>query len=204
MYQFIVQSAYLSLVEKDITLLRWHTICMQRSVNLNALCRSLFRRHDIEQRIIGGHNIPTLDLRAWVDSTRARLGLLHAFNIYHILQTLPTAQIQRIQVPAAVFGAAMVYSTFLLGGVQTINLPNIEAWDSVVLIDLNEPLDSTSDDLDAAVRQYLTGSLQSRDKCINLMYDISLFSRTLKNLEELWGVSHEMHRILEDLSSHYA
>ncbi|KAJ9610536.1 hypothetical protein H2200_005313 [Cladophialophora chaetospira] len=200
MYRFIAQSASLSLIDKDIALLRWHTICMHTTVNLNGLCRALFHKHNIDQCIIGGRKIPTLDLPTWVTSARARLGILHAFSIYHILQKLPTGQTQRIHVPIAVFSAAMVYIAFLLGGVHSISLPIVECWDSVVLINLDEPVDSVTDDLDFDVRRYLDGTLKEPDKCINIMYDISLFSRTLKNLEELWGVSREMQLILEELS----
>jgi hypothetical protein len=97
----------------------------------------------------------------------------------------------------------MVYSAFLLAGVSTISIPDIESWDSVVLIDLDMSLDSDKADLDFEVRQYLNAVLQKHEKCINILYDINLFSRTLKTLEDVWGVSHHMHRVLEELSLSY-
>ncbi|EXJ56964.1 hypothetical protein A1O7_07308 [Cladophialophora yegresii CBS 114405] len=89
----------------------------------------------------------------------------------------------------------MVYSAFLLGGVSTVSLPDIESWDSVVLIELDTALDNEKSDPDYEVRHYLNARLHKRGRCINLLYDMNLFSRTLKTLEELWGVSSEMHRV---------
>ncbi|KIW65493.1 hypothetical protein PV04_07750 [Phialophora macrospora] len=203
MHMFVAQSRDLSSVEKDVALLRWHTICLHMAVDLNALCRALFERYNISQHIIGGRRLRALDLSSWVSSSRARLGLLHAFSIYGILQNLPTVQTQAIHIPIAAFSAAMVYSAFILEGVSTISIPDIECWESVVLIDLDMPLDNDKADLDFEVRQYLNATLQKQENCINILYDINLFSRTLKTLEDLWGVSHDMHRVLEELSLSY-
>jgi hypothetical protein len=63
---------------------------------------------------------------------------------------------------------------------------------------------NVSDDLDCHVRQFLGGMRHESERCTNLLYDISHFSKTLKNLDQLWGVSSDMHRVLEELSSHFA
>jgi hypothetical protein len=204
MHAYIHQSIRLSQVEKDIALLRWHTICMHMTVDVIELCQTLFQKYNIDQRVVGVRKVSSLDLPAWSSSTRARLGLLHAFSIYSILQTLPTVQKQKIHVPMAAFSAAMVYSAFLLGGVASISLPNVQSWDSVVLIDLDMPLYGVNeDDLDFGVRQYLQGSVHTHDKHINILYDISLSSRILKDLEKIWGISRDMRLVLENLSTNY-
>ncbi|ETI26008.1 hypothetical protein G647_02785 [Cladophialophora carrionii CBS 160.54] len=203
LHTFVVQSKSLSSVEKDVALLRWHTICLHMVVDLNPLCRALFQKYNINQHVISARRVPPLDLSSWVSTSRARLGLLHAFSIYGILQNLPFVQTQRIDIPMAVFSAAMMYSAFLLGGVSTISLPETEGWESVIPNDLDTPPNSEEPELVHEVRQYLNGRLQKHGRCINLLYDINLFSRILKTLEELWGVSYEMHRGLEELSLRY-
>jgi hypothetical protein len=204
LHMFIVQSNLLSTVEKQVTLLRWHTVCLHMVVDLNRLSQAIFREHKIKQRIIGGPKSSPFDARSWVHSARARCGLLHASSINSILQTLPTAQLQGIHIPISAFTAAIIYCAFLLGGVSNIGLPSIQSWDSVVLIDLDMDPKNIIGDLDSDVRHFLSGGAQGQEKGINLLYDLSLFSRTLKNLDQLWGVSNEMNRVLEELSSHCA
>ena len=200
LYAFIRQSGIMSDIEKKVALLRWHTVCLHMAVDLNRFCPSFLRGHKIDQRIIGGPKSPTFDAESWVLSARGRRGLLHAHSIYSILQILPTAHLQSIHVPIAAFTAAITYSAFILGGTSSIDLPTIDCWNSLILIDLDTSLDQVNDDLDHEVRHFLAGTLRKQDKCINLLYDTSLFSRTLKNLGQLWGVSKIMNQVLEDLS----
>ena len=201
LYLFIAQSNYLSDVEKEVSILRWHTVCLHKAVDFNWLCRNLCRKQRVDQRIIGGRKLPALEATAWVSSTRARLGLLHAFSIYGILQRLPADQVQRTYVPIATFSAGIMYCAFLLGGITSTDVPEIESWDSVVLIDLDNTTKDATDDLDASVRQYLNGDFKAQEKRRNILYDVNLFTRTLKNLEQLWGVTRPMHQVLEELSS---
>ena len=202
LYAFIGQGSLLSAVEKEVALLRWHTICLHMAVDFNRLCQALFGDYNILQRIIRGPKFPAFEVRSWVSSTRARRGLLHAFSIYSILQTLPTSHLQRLHVPIATFSAGIIYCAFLLGGVSSTYLPRIENWDSVVLIDLDMHSETGNDDLDRDVRRFLSGTLNQPERNTNLLYDISFFSRTLKTLDQLWGVSKDMQEILDELSSH--
>ena len=201
LYTFITQSTALSSVDKEVLLLRWHTICLHKAVDLNLLCRALCGKHQVEQRILGGRRAVVFDTVSWISSTRARLGLLHACSIYQILQMLPPMQSQSIHTPIALFSAGIMYCAFLENGVTILDVPYIENWDSVVLIDLDNPKESASGDLDDEVRQYLDGTFRKQQKSRNILYDFSFFSRTLKNLEHLWGVSSHMHQVLECIST---
>ena len=63
LYMFVVQSSLLSAVEKQVTLLRWHTVCLHLAVDLNRLSQAMFREHKIDQRILGGPKSSIFDAR---------------------------------------------------------------------------------------------------------------------------------------------
>lgn len=199
--KFILQSTSMSEVSKQVALLRWHTICLDAAVNFSWLCRNLCCKFNVEQRIIGGRDTPSLDLDSWVHTPQARLGLLHATNMFRILQALPVMQTQMFHVPEAVFSAGIVFCGFLLGGITTIAVPDAADWDSVILMDLDTPLDTVINELDSEVWCYLNSSFNGPVKSQNILYDLNVFSRSLKSLEQPWGVSIYMHHVLEQLSS---
>ncbi len=203
LHTFIEQSLSMSEVAKKVILLRWHTIGIDSATDFNWFCRALCRQNNVEQRVVGGRKTPTLDLRYWVQTPQARLALLHATTIRHMIHELPLNQAQTIHVPMAVFAAGMIYCGFLLGAISTIAVPEDCSWESLMLLDLDMSDHTTSDDLDDQVRQYLNGTFSNAQRQNNILYDVSLFSTFLKNLGQLWGVSTHMHKILEQLSSIY-
>ncbi|KIX02970.1 uncharacterized protein Z518_06520 [Rhinocladiella mackenziei CBS 650.93] len=201
LYAFIMQSTSMSGVAQKVALLRWHTIGLDVATDFSWLCRNLCRKYSVEQRIVGGRTTPALNLESWVHSPRARQALLHATCIQRILQELPNAQAQMIHVPVAIFSAGIIYCAFLLGGVSSMAVPETEEWESVLLMKIDAPFHVADQELDADVRQYLTGSFNGTQKNQNILYDINLFSTSLKSLTQLWGVSAHMQRVLDQLSS---
>lgn len=201
LHSFVMQSASMSAVEKKVALLRWHTISLDAAVDSSWLCRNLCGQYNVEQRISGGPKQPGLDLQSWIRSPRARLGLLHASCTHQILRELPMTQLQTIHVSGAVFSAAVVYCAFLLGGVSTIAIPEVSNWESVMMMDVDAPVQSTGNELDGDLRHYLNGTFSSLQKNKNILYDINLFSTSLRGLVDLWGVSKHMHRVVEQLST---
>ncbi|KAK7890762.1 hypothetical protein LTR67_007971 [Exophiala xenobiotica] len=201
LHTYIEQSFSKSQVAKNVILLRWHTIGIDSAIDFSWFCRALCRQYHVEQRVVGGRKTPTLDLRSWVQTPQARLALLHATSIRHMIQELPLVQTQTIHVPMAVFAAGMIYCGFLLGAVSTIAVPADCSWESVMLLDVDIVDRNVDDNLDAEVWQYFNGIFNDSQNHNNILYDVSLFSTFLRNLGQLWVRSLIVERYPERLGA---
>ncbi|KIW10484.1 hypothetical protein PV08_11448 [Exophiala spinifera] len=200
-YLFAEQSLSMSLMNKRVTLLRWHTIGLDFAIDFNWFCRKLCQEYEVEQRIVGGRKKPPLDLESWLRSPKGRMGLLHAISIREIIQEIPASHAHTINGPMAVFSAAILYCGFLLGGISTISRPDRCSWDSILLLDIDTVAENIETDSDTQVRQYLTGTLSGLQRQENLLYEVNVFLTFLENLGRTWGVSTHMHRVVEQLVS---
>lgn len=201
LYSYIIQSTTMPPAGKSTILVRWHTISADAVLNLGGLCRSLCGQFKIEQHIFGRQEESPIDLVAWKDSPQARLALLHANSIHHILREMPLMKVQTIHVPVAIFGAGLIYCAFMLADVTSIFLPYDINWESILLVDLESDIQCASDDLDATVRRFLQGPFVHTTANTHLLYDMNFFCSTLKTLEQPWGVSASMHSILQQMLS---
>lgn len=199
LYSFIIQSTAMPPATQKTVLMRWHTISADAVLNLGGLCRSLCSQFKIEQHIFGRQEESPIDLAAWKDSPQARLALLHANSIHHILREISLTKVQTIHVPVAIFGAGLIYCAFMLAGVTGIFLPYDISWESILLFDLDKDFQIAEDDLDAAVRQFLRSPSVHTTANTHLLYDMNFFCSTLKTLEQPWGVSTSMHSILQQM-----
>lgn len=201
LYSYTIQSTKMSQVAQKTTLMRWHAINTDAVLNLGVLCRSICGQFKIEQHIFGRQAEALTDLAVWKDSPRARLGLLHANSIYHILRDMPLTRLRTIHVPVAIFGAGLIYCAFMLAGIKSIFLPSNLHWESVILIELDKGIQCLDDDLDATARQFLHDPLVHTGANMHLLYDTTFFCNTLKSLEQPWGVSASMHAVLQQMLS---
>lgn len=201
LYSCVIQSTKMSQVAQKTALIRWHAINTDAVLNLGVLCRSICGQFKIEQHIFGRQAEALTDLEVWKDSPRARLGLLHANSIYHILRDMPLTRLRTMHVPVAIFGAGLIYCAFMLAGVKSIILPSDLHWESVILIELDKEMKCSDDDLDTTARQFLHDPLVHTGANMHLLYETTFFCNTLKSLEQPWGVSASMHAVLQQMLS---
>jgi hypothetical protein len=207
LHHCILSSQQLSSVDRSEALLRWHGIGLDAAADSGSLCRHICHEFNIKQNVFGGkrYRKNKIKFKDLSNTAEARRALLHSVAIWEILQELPFGRAHAIHVPASVFAAAIIYTSFCLAGTSIMSVPAVADWERIMSIDLesiNDRLSDHNQGLDQQIRQYLTqehdSSKTMRPKR-NLLYDLNLLPIYLKGLSKPWGVAATMEEIVEQM-----
>jgi hypothetical protein len=195
----IVQDQGLTAAGQIVTLLQWHTICLDLVVNTARGTRRLCYIHSIPQRVFGGdcRDEQFVDPLRWTQSRAARIALLHASQLQELAVRLPFGMAYDVNFPGAVFAAASTYSAFALAGAGKVVLPSVVDWTAVVNsagvdnIDVGAHTGSTQDTL-----AFIDGSLQNQGSPKDLSYELISIQNLLRGLSLQWGVAQEMEEVV--------
>lgn len=126
LYEGHIQSMQYTVDDTHDIMLRWHSICIQTSVNTKSLGLQICHEYAIDQDLYSDNEnvAPGFDIRSWVNTVEARRALLHAISIYEITERLPFSRTHAIHIPSAVFTAATVYTAFHV----TQQLRSLPSW----------------------------------------------------------------------------
>jgi hypothetical protein len=203
LYQHIMNNSHLSNSDRFETLLRWHTICLDLSINSTMLCRHICNRIGIEQHLWkrNKEGLAGLDICQWATTVNARRALLHAIAIQELIEKLPRGRAHAIHMPSSLFSAATVYAMFSLAGVNVVKVPSTIVWMDV-LLDLNSysfnppQLLNTSLASDTArfIRQEPLFSIAPNQ---NLLYQLNSVHKLFHCLATQWGIASDMENIVE-------
>jgi hypothetical protein len=69
-----------------------------------------------------------IDKAGWPSNIHLRIALLHAISIREIVENLPLNRLHALHVPAAIFGAATVFSGHLICDKAEVRVPSIGNW----------------------------------------------------------------------------
>jgi hypothetical protein len=207
LYQCILSSQQMSTIDRAEALLRWHGIGLDAATDSGLLFGHICSEFNIKQNVFGGKRKQRnkLKLRDWSNTPAARRALLHTVAIWEILQQLPFGRAHAIHIPASIFAAAVIYTSFCLAGTSIVSVPSVTDWERIMSIDL----ESTAPHFggmyqgpDQQVRQYLISQSDfSKDAPPkrNLLYDLNLLPLYLKAVSKPWGVAATMEEILEQM-----
>ncbi|KAJ9610238.1 hypothetical protein H2200_005015 [Cladophialophora chaetospira] len=201
-YESIRLNASLSCADRLETLLRWHSICLDTSVDSSLLCRMLCAKYNITQHIwrIGDASKSPIDLDTWKTTPAARTALLHSMAIQEIIEQLPRGRAHAIHMPSSLFAAATVYSVFALGSQPAVKIPSTVIWQDVLLNEKSVDLYSSlyrSAETDTA--RYIRGeTLQGPNATSrNLLYELNSMDKLFRCLIAQWGVAFDMEAVVE-------
>ncbi|ETI25656.1 hypothetical protein G647_02430 [Cladophialophora carrionii CBS 160.54] len=207
-YESIRLNASLSSADRLETLLRWHAICLDTSVDSSLLCRNLCAKYDIRQHIWrDAHGLQAnMDLATWPTTHAARRALLHAMAIQEIIEQLPRGRAHAIHMPSSLFAAATVYSVFALGSESAVKIPSTVTWQDAFLDD-RPPTEVYSpvyrlpamQVAESDTARYIRGDrLQGTDVTSrNLLYELSSMQKLFGCLTAQWGLAFDMEAVVE-------
>ncbi len=205
-YESIRLNASLSSADRLETLLRWHSICLDTSVDSSLLCRKLCTKYSITQHIWRDDNgsKSNIDLATWMTTSAARSALLHAMAIQEIIEQLPRGRAHAIHMPSSLFAAATVYSVFALGNQPAVKIPSTIIWQDVLLNDKAHDLYSSLYSLptigvETETARYIRGeAMQGLNATSrNLLYELNSIEKLFRCLVAQWGVAHDMEAVVE-------
>ena len=221
-YDTIITSSYLSTEDRLETLLRWHSICLDTSINSATLCRHICSRYNIVQHIWKDNkrlDLSTLNFLHWTTTTDARRALLHACAIQEIVEQLPRGRAHVIHMPSSLFAASTIYSAFSLAGLTTATIPSTVDWKETLSSDQhadNIPLSSPSlphqhhhlqqqqqqqqhmpkSVITSATASYILGrppsTFGTSRASRNLLYELNSMQKLFRCLSSQWGVAFDM------------
>ena len=188
-------------VEKLQIELRWHAVIIDTAIDFNRFCRKLCDKYKVRQSIFRRRReAKGFDLESWACSVTGRQSLLSAIAIHDTLSSVPLGITPSTHLAASLFMGAVVYCGMLLSGMRTVSVPQHPDYESILMLhnENGNLLHTVTDDGDL---NFLRGAAVPQGVLKNLRYDINLFSMSLKNIANVWGVSAEMHQILHELLS---
>lgn len=198
-YKLVISSTLMTAAEKLQIKLRWHALVIDAALDYNRFCHNLCHKFKVRQGMFRGRREDKdFDLEKWASSASGRRSLLSATAIHDALNSLPFGNTQTIHLAASVFTGATVYCGMLLSGIRTISVPQVCDWESILMLGDNcdTLFDAGTDD---GFRRFLGGATVPQGVLKNLRYDMSLFTMSLGNIANIWGVSIEMHQVLQKL-----
>lgn len=209
-YESLSLNTSLSTAERLETLLRWHSICLDTTVDSSLLCRNLCSRYGISQHIWrdGQVSKPSFDLVSWVTTPAARRALLHAIAIQEIVEQLPRGRAHAIHMPSSLFAASTVYFAFALAGQPAIKMPCSVVWQDVLLppnprgnsyLALYDISSTGIATVDTDTSRYIRGDVihGSNATSRNLLYELNSMQKLFLCLLAQWGVAHDMELVIE-------
>jgi hypothetical protein len=202
----ITSSHQLSMANKSICLLRWHAVCMDMLVNTARGARRMCRALSITQHIFGGEkrDEPAVDPQRWVQSSAARICLLHASQIQIIATQIPLGVAHDLYLAGSLFAAATTYSSLAMAGISKLVIPAIVDWQAVLTMSSDQGLEpprlqitkesaSTVAFIEGAYDRLPVDGCETR----NLSYDMNSLRLLLRNLSLPWGVAEEMELVVK-------
>ena len=206
-YESVRLNASLASADRLETLLRWHSICLDTSVDSSLLCLNLCSKYDITQNIWrnGSGSKPSVDLAFWSTTPAARSALLHAMAIQEIIEQLPRGRAHAIHMPSSLFAAATIYSVFALGSQPSVTIPSTVTWQDVMLSDTpgdtySPPFYSLPNSvIETDTVRYIRGEtlkgLNATSR--NLLYELNSIQKLFRCLVAQWGVAFDMEAVVE-------
>jgi hypothetical protein len=214
-YESVRQNSSLSSEDRLETLLRWHSICLEASVNSSILCCKLCAKHDISQHVWRNDrgSRSKLDLVTWTTTPAARSALLHSLAIQEIIEQLPRGRAHAIHMPSSLFAAATIYSVFALSSQPAVKIPSTVIWQDVLSSEdqpsskdifsssplYGLPTPAYESDTARYVRgESVTGVLMTGNSTTrNLLYELNSMQKLFRCLIAQWGVAFDMEAVVE-------
>jgi hypothetical protein len=184
----ITSSPSISPADRLETLLRWHGICLDATVDTSLLCHELCSRWNIEQHIWTGASAPHSNTYGapWARTEDARRSLLHATAIQNIVETLPRGRAHAVHMPTSLFAAATVYAAVALGEVVTVRV--VESVDWRIVLGNGEG--------DGDTMRYIRGDGVYCGESRNLVYELNSMHKLMGCLKTQWGVATDMEGVV--------
>ncbi|GKZ49863.1 hypothetical protein AbraIFM66951_002571, partial [Aspergillus brasiliensis] len=202
--QHITGTEELTSMERQVCLLRWHTVSLNMVANSARGARRMCYEHGIPQQIFGGESRKEKDIDPgrWLQSQASRKSLLHALQIQELASQMPLGVSYDEYLPGALFASATTYASFTLPGKPKVMVPSCPNWNVLLLSDSNElgqessSVESLSENSSIRnTKDFLegrTGVLTTDCEVRNLAYELGLIRHLLRALSLQWGVAHEM------------
>lgn len=176
--------------------LRWHTLCLDLSVDSVQLFRKICDRSS-EQNVFCAGQTPlgaSEDSTDWTQSVGGRRALLHAVAIQDLAGRLYLGRAYAASTPSTIFAAATVYCAFCHAGQAEIRVPGQVDWR---LVYVNSTFEKDVASNISSYRQFLQGDeLQSSYKSIHLRHSLYQFQAMLQTISSQWGIAGEMRDLL--------
>jgi hypothetical protein len=183
--------------EKMEVSLRWHTICLDLAVNLALLCGQVCHECEVEQKLFNGRRTSTecIDKAGWPSNMHVRIALLHAISIREIVENLPLNRLHALHVPAAIFGAATVFSGHLICGQAEVRVPLIRNWKHLMEMQRGE----SDEELIASLNCHFSpGTRDQREyQSHGIGYTLNTLQVIMKSVSLRWGICIEMEQVLD-------
>lgn len=202
-HESITISPSLSTSERLETLLRWHTICLDACRDSSLLCRSVCTRYGIHQSVCAGPDPPKpeADLMSWVYTPNGRQALLHAIAIQEIVEALPRGRAHVIHIPSSLFSCSTIYCVFSLGGLTTVNVPDVVHWQTALSSKYEgREIPGQPDSIaQAETKRYMRGEygMGAMGATKNLLYELNSMQKLFRCLCSQWGVAFDMEDVLD-------
>jgi hypothetical protein len=206
-HETISMSIHFTAAERLEILLRWHTVCLDTTINSTALSRHVCSRYNIVQHVSVGCGTvrPGFDLVKWANSEDARRAVLHAVAIQDIVEQLPRGRAHAVHMPSSLFAAATIFVVFSLAGVATVNLPRNTVWQDALLShsDLNLGHEDIRPRSGSETKRFVEDGngasslpLPIGDSVRNLLYELNSMQKLFRCLSSQWGIAHDMEDII--------
>ncbi|KAJ6169147.1 hypothetical protein N7497_001990 [Penicillium chrysogenum] len=206
-HETISMSIHFTAAERLEILLRWHTVCLDTTINSTALSRHVCSRYNIVQHVSGGCGTvrPGFDLVKWANSEDARRAVLHAVAIQDIVEQLPRGRAHAVHMPSSLFAAATIFVVFSLAGVATVNLPRNTVWQDALLshADLNLGHEDIRPRSGSETKRFVEDGngasslpLPIGGSARNLLYELNSMQKLFRCLSSQWGIAHDMEDII--------
>jgi hypothetical protein len=201
--QALMANPDISNADRQETMLRWHTICLDTIVDSSLLCRHLCNVLNVEQHLWKGpKDAPTnFDIYSWVSTNNARRALLHAIAIQEIVEQLPRGRAHAIHMPSSLFAAATIYAAFSLAAVHTVKAPLNVSWHEV-LLDLDQPYFTLAEMSNPAMVsdtvKFVRGEpFYGMGGNRNLQYELNSIQKLFRCLYSQWGIAYDMESVVD-------
>jgi hypothetical protein len=193
-FDSINNASTLSQSERMELLLRWHSICLSTSADTISLGGTICTRFGVKQDIWPSANhADDQDLFSFPSSPTGRKSVLHAVTIQDLVEQLPRGRAHALYMPTALFSAAIIYATFVLGGVTCTKLSNTVNWRQVCTGHATQDKDTLN---------YLEGStthFPGSER--NLSYDLNSTQKLFRCLATRWGIAFDIEAMINQLLS---
>ncbi|RAO68402.1 uncharacterized protein BHQ10_004414 [Talaromyces amestolkiae] len=177
-------------VSRALSLLRWHSICLDTIKSTANGARRMCYQFGLTQHIFGGltRQETGINPHRWIQGPNARKCVA-----------------QDVYLPGGLFAAATTYSSFALASTLKIAIPSSVDWDVVLLSGFDGySLPSTGavgvTESARGTAMFIQGVLSPLDgecEVHNLLYDLTSIKTLLRAMSVHWGVAREMEEVID-------